>query len=76
MMPKTRTFELPEFDDYNIRTETNPTTGTVAIQEYFLKGALVAQAEISFHVIEGEPLKWPYKFVIKDPKDLIKFTET
>jgi hypothetical protein len=41
-----------------------------------MKGELVAQAEISFHVIEGEPLKWPYKFVIKDPKDLIKFTET
>lgn len=75
-MPKTITFELPEFDDYNIITEIDPNTGAVATQKYFLKGELVAQAEISYNAIEGEPLKWPYKFVIKDPKDLINITET
>ena len=75
-MSKVYTFDLPDYDDYNVVSETLPDGRNVAHQYYYKNGVLISQADIYYNVKDGEPLKWPYKYVLSDISGQIVFTET
>lgn len=64
-MTRTTTLNLPIFEDYTLETSTDQ-DGTYVLQSYYNNDKIVCQAKIYYRVIDGEPLKWPIKFVFTD----------
>jgi hypothetical protein len=68
------TMSLPDFDDYTMEDETAPDGSHVSVQKYYKNEEVIAEIWVYFKVIDNEPLKWPFKFVVKDHTGQITIT--
>lgn len=75
-MTKVYTFDLPDYDDYNVVSEILPDGRNVAHQYYYKNGQLISTADIYYRNVDGEILKWPYLYILKDISGQIVFTES
>jgi hypothetical protein len=71
-----RTMTLPQFDDYTVETTEGTDGSHIYVQTFEKDGAEVAQILIYYKVEEGVPLKYPYKFVVRDYNGEIEETQT
>ena len=71
------TFELPAWDDYTVEDE-RVGRDHVAIQTFLKDGKGVAEAHIYFKVdpVTDNPVKLPFRFVLKDHTEKMVMTET
>lgn len=76
-MTKIFDFELPDFDDYNVLTESSENgKELISHQIYLLKEEIVAEAFIYFNKLDQEPLRWPHRFILIDHTNKTSMSET
>jgi|LakMenE18May11ns_1017448.scaffolds.fasta_scaffold9958582_4 hypothetical protein len=75
-MAKIYTFDLPDYDDYNVVSELLPDGRNIAHQYYYKNGVLISQADIYYDMKDGEPFKWPHLMVFKDISGEVVVTES
>ncbi len=74
-MTTVTTLNLPAFDDYTVESET-VADEYYAHQKYYSGNNVIVEAFVYFEQVDGEPLKWPYKFVIQDHTGSVSVTTT
>lgn len=71
-----RTIELPEFDDYTVEDIQVGNNDHIARQRYYKDRNPVVEIDIHFTLnSDDQPLRWPYKIVLKDINHLIKSSD-
>lgn len=76
-MTQIRTLELPDFDDYTVEDVVVENNVHIARERYYKDKNLVVEIDIYFTLDDkDQPLRWPYKVVVKDINGTVRYTDT